>query len=124
MPEIKDFCALYVDTDLSKTILIRLISTVLNGSIDRNTIDTAPAQIYVDDNDEFDNERNQEFPDGFLFFKYRLEISLRSSLAESVSLVGTLLEEFWHRGFRAVAACDFEKMLPHGGGYSWEGNKR
>jgi hypothetical protein len=72
----------------------------------------------VDRNEDFDDRRRQEPEDGFLFFRYRLEVSAEHGQARAtqILLVTQLLEDFWASGMRAVAACDYEDELPRKGG--------
>ncbi|NEB10590.1 hypothetical protein G3I32_17330 [Streptomyces coelicoflavus] len=41
-----------------------------------------------------------------------------ASLGEVVQTVSAVLRSLWSAGFRAVAACDYEELLPHKGGAS------
>ena len=70
-------------------------------------------------NDEADPLRAQDFPDGFLFFHYALEVYPAPGVPreERVKLTAKLLQALWSRGFAAIAACDYEDELPSGGGY-------
>ena len=59
-----------------------------------------------------DAARATEFPDGFLYFRHRIEVE-----AEHRPLVARLLRLLWDNGIPAVAACDYEDELPERGGY-------
>jgi hypothetical protein len=121
-----NFCAVYVDADVTREALITSLLVALGGQRDRNTLFVYPCEVYVDDNDEFDADRRREFPDGFLFYRFQLEVfaDRRPAGEENmIAFVSGLLEMLWGAGYRAVAACDFEDALPHAGGYRWEGNR-
>jgi hypothetical protein len=120
------FCAVYVDADIPREALITSLLAALGGQRDRNTLFVHPCEVYVDDNDEFDADRRREFPDGFLFYRFRLEVSADCQPAgeeNMIVFVSGLLKTLWVAGCRAVAACDFEDALPYAGGYRWEGNR-
>jgi hypothetical protein len=71
-------------------------------------------RLYIDRNDEHDEARAREFPDGFLYFCYTIE-------AGPQPLVARLLRLLWDAGIPAVAACDYEDELPEAGGYKSRG---
>lgn len=69
------------------------------------------------------------FPDGFLHFKYRIEISFKDQIEISycTHLVGRVLVYLWELGVTAIASSDYEHLLPEKGGYKsnkipWEKN--
>ncbi|MFE7809472.1 hypothetical protein ACFU51_33345 [Streptomyces sp. NPDC057430] len=43
------------------------------------------------------------------------EAIAEATLGQVVEAVGTILETLWNRGYRAVAACDYEDELPRYG---------
>ena len=61
-------------------------------------------------NDDYEAARAREFPDGFLHFRFRIEVDSRA-------VTERLLPLLWERGLPAVAACDYEDELPEKGGY-------
>lgn len=70
-------------------------------------------------NKDQDAEFARRFPDGFLHFRYVLELYPAKDLngAAEATYVGELLKLFWSNGFPAVASGDYEDQLPFGGGY-------
>jgi hypothetical protein len=108
-------CTIYVDAPSGEEI-VELLVELTGGRADRfGTVEAPGVALDVDGNDEADAGRRSEFPDGFLFFSNRVE--LYSETPPAVALVTELLEALWARGWPAVAACDYEDELPHGGGY-------
>jgi hypothetical protein len=96
-------CAIYVDAP-SEDVLTPLLPD-----------DPPGAELYVDASDEADPAQRTAFPDGFLAFSHRVEVF--ADAPPAVDLVTGMLERLWAAGLPAVAACDYEDRLPHGGGY-------
>jgi hypothetical protein len=76
-------------------------------------------EIDVRLNEESDSRRVVEFPDGFLFFRYALEVYPSPAVAheERVAFTANMLRALWSSGSAAVAVSDYEPELPHRGGY-------
>src|SRR5712692_3873810 len=107
-------CRIYVGAELTPEEFAALLAASLgeatpNGAVG-STIHTRQAEIDVRKNKEADRLRAGEFPDGFLYFRYALEVYPSPTVRreEQVSLVGQLLKMLWSRGLPAVAACDYE----------------
>ncbi len=112
-------CRLYVDGPTGIEQIRQLIGDYLSNRSSRPT--TIHHDLDVRYNDEFDNKRKQEFPDGFLFCRYYVEVytdvrHVRDST--TIRDVGELLELLWDKGFAAVASCDYEAELPRRGGFN------
>jgi hypothetical protein len=104
-------CKLFVEAETSASDLISLLTHVLSET---NT----HCEMEVLKNDEYDSKRRQSFPDGFLYFRYIIDLYMPDEpIKAQVKLVSQLLEYLWDSGFPAVAACAFEAQLPHHGGY-------
>lgn len=105
-------CKIYVDADISATELIGLVAQVF--------LDTATEHIETDiiQNEDFDSNRRKQFPDGFIYFRYVVDVyAVGEPLATRVELTTRALRQFWDWGFPAVAACAYEDRLPENGGY-------
>lgn len=80
-----------------------------------------PYEIEILRNLDFDRVRRYQYPDGFLYFQYRIDVFLvegRSvSLNEQTALVTYILQYLWLHHVPAVAACDFENQLPNSSCY-------
>jgi hypothetical protein len=82
------------------------------GRISRRTVATSTCEIDVVKNEDY-----EEFPSGkrdFLDFRYYLDVLKNSDVAHDQfkKCIETILQYFWSRNIRAVAACDFEGELP------------
>jgi hypothetical protein len=112
-------CEIYVDTDAPHDELTERVQQLVNGTTKLWTIYVAEYVIDVRRNPDFDRMHRQDFPDGFLYFRYCLDVfsNLEYQQAEAVKFVSNLLTNLWALGLPAVAACDFEEQLPEKGGY-------
>ncbi len=101
------YCKIYVDYRGSSQELKRLVESCVN---------LENVDIYIDYNEEFDAIRACEFPDGFLFFKFFLELDFDEGV-NFLCVVNLILRLFWDRHISAVASCDYENLLINSGGY-------
>jgi hypothetical protein len=108
------YCEIYVFFTSEKEELIRLLKDIVKGKSDRNVIRTEIMEIYVDKNDSFDYELAKDVDKGFIYYHFILEIDLLSpNLTIVVESVADLLKQLWLKDIPAVAACDFEELLPN-----------
>jgi hypothetical protein len=117
------YCKIYVDANIPRDELIRIVARLLGGTIDRTTVSTSYSELDIMKNEDFDETLRKTFPDGFLHFRYYVDIESLpgQQRAAQIALVANLLEHLWSLGFQAVAACDYEEQLPRRGGYKWRG---
>lgn len=87
-----------------------------------------PFELSLSSNRSLEPERKVQFPDGFLHFRFMLELYSDedgepedAEVAEALELVSSLLVALWQSGIPAVAACDYEERLPWSGGSKGEG---
>ena len=109
-------CQIFVDADVAETELIGIIMRLLLATPG----DGPPrCEAEVVRNPDYDPARRRRFPDGFIYFRYFIDLYSDDdlSLAGRAALVTAVLERLWDDGFPAVAACGYESRLPHGGGY-------
>ncbi len=109
-------CRIYVDADLSETELIGILMQVLLEAPGKG----APrCEAEVARNVDYDSARRRLFPDGFIYFRYLIDLYMDEDLplSERVRLTAAVLDRLWDERFPAVAACSYEKRLPLGGGY-------
>lgn len=112
------YCKIYLQSELSLTELQFEIAKKLHGQIHGYSILIENIEIDVSKSNDFDEKKSKEFPDGFLYFKYTIEVFGNNGKIESfLNIVSCVLEFFWAKGTPAVAACDFEQALPQKGGY-------
>ena len=116
------YCKIYLNCDVSRDELIQSIATIVNGKINVSSILTPDCEIDVRKNEDFDENQCYEYPDGFLYYPYYLDIEPTEEIASIFykQTITRLLEAFWAEKSQAVAACDFEEELPRKGGYKWK----
>jgi hypothetical protein len=106
-------CKVYVDADVSDTELISMTAPVLFMSEDNVSL-----EVDVLKNEDYDSNRRRLFPDGFIYFRYTLDLYMSGApLERKAKIVTRLIERLWAWGFPAVAACAYEDRLPKRGGY-------
>lgn len=113
------FCKVYVDVAMERPELVNLIEQVSQGDLDAYTITTPSCEIDVMKNDDFDPQLRLQFPDGFLHFRYYLDVFPKATIESEIYIleISRLLQDLWSKGIPAVAASDFEDELPSQGGY-------
>lgn len=115
-------CKIFVESpmrrdELARTLLGRIQSSVefdLTGSVLRYSF----AEVEIRNNEDACSDRAADFPDGFLYFRYCLEVYVDPTSQEKISLVSAILKTCWENGWPAVAACDYEQVLPELGGHN------
>ncbi len=106
-------CKVFIDTDVSDTELVSLTAPVLFAPEDDVRL-----EVDVLKNEDYDTNRRRQFPDGFVYFRYTLDLYIsEATLARRAAIVTRLIEQLWDWGFPAVAACAYEDRLPERGGY-------
>ena len=106
-------CKVFVDADVSSTELIAMTTSVLFAPKDEFAL-----EVDVLNNEDYDSNRRRQFPDGFIYFRYTLDLYMSGApVKRQAALVTRLMESLWDGGFPAVAACAFEDRLPERGGY-------
>lgn len=106
-------CKVFVDADLSDTELVGMTAPVLFAPDDKISL-----QVEVLTNEDYDSNRRRTFPDGFVYFRYTLDLYMPDApITRQAAIVTRLLKRLWEWGFPAVAACAFEDRLPKRGGY-------
>ena len=70
-------------------------------------------------NNEFDTEKSNIFPDGFLYFEYIIKYYKNDNSITDYDIENTknILKAFWNNNYTAIAVCDFEDKLPENRGY-------
>ena len=106
-------CKVFVDAEVSETELIGLTAPVLFAPEDDVSL-----QVEVLSNEDYDSNRRRQFPDGFIYFHYTLDLYMSGAPpARQAAIVTRLLKRLWDWGFPAIAACAYEDRLPKRGGY-------
>jgi len=107
------YCKLFIETTLNINELCELVANAVGGEIKPfDTIDSLYLDIDVILNDEYDEKLKHE-SNGFLFYKYYLDIEPVEGTAyrDYVSQVKLLIGFLREKGFKAIPACDFEDEL-------------
>ncbi len=101
-----------LETPRTKDDLIRKVAGFVAGQFMISIVTSPMLEIYVDVNDEHDENKSDE-EDGFLHFPFCLDVEPAANVDDDayVGSVGRLLESLRAEGCRAVAACDFEDEL-------------
>lgn len=75
--------------------------------------------IDINKNDEYDDNKAREFPDGFLYFSNFIEYLKDEAQYSNDDIYNSklILKTLWNSGIPAIASCDFEEKLPKTGGY-------
>jgi len=123
-------CKIYTTgNDISEELILNLLVGILHSSIIDGYIENENYSIYIDVNEEYDNNKEKDFPDGFLFFKLIIEVDFIAGVSKETILNTTnrILECLWQIPYPAVASCNYEEELIFKGGYNninvpWVGN--
>ncbi|AQX87185.1 hypothetical protein ATE49_12465 [Elizabethkingia miricola] len=73
-------------------------------------------ETFLEKNSDFDLKKSKNFPDGFLYFRSILEISIKDD-SDEILIINSILNLLWNNNISAIASCDFEDKLIHKGGY-------
>lgn len=115
-------CKVFLETAASSADLAKFLADSLPGTLAgppfAPVVRTRSCEIEIRINNDQDEEKAQGTADGFLFFRYALELYPLSDgrHEDKVALASALLQSLWQRGWPAVAACDYEAELPFAGG--------
>jgi hypothetical protein len=105
---------IFVRSDGNRSELQELICRMTGGENRRWTIQTEWGEVDVMDNEDFDPKRKGDPAEGFLFYRFYLDVEPVKSVGREtyVKEVGRLLGGLWKSGLPATAACRFEDELP------------
>lgn len=114
------FCKVFIDTERDQNELLSLINSEISREVNKLEISNSILIIELRKNNEFNVVKSKNPSDGFLFYKYYLEIEPFSQVVERdyIKSRADLLKKLWESKIGAIAACDFEHLLPRNGGYS------
>lgn len=89
------YCSLYVDADItSSESMAQEVASILNVHADGDYVEMSEGNIAIVENDEFDKAKRKNEKDGFIFYRYKLEIEPNVSLGEenAIAVVSKILE--------------------------------
>lgn len=116
--DIDYYCGLYVDASESEEVFAKGLANFLRLVTDKwNDIKSSEVSINILQNDDFDINERTDAENGFLFYRYKLEIEPNEELGQqnAVKFVSKILEYLWSKGYPATAACGYEDNLPNKG---------
>lgn len=115
------FCRIYTTgKNITTDMILSSISNLLEKSVtDNSYIEGSGYSISVRSNDEYDQEKEKQFPDGFLNFKIFIEFDFEEQYEKGyyAKLVDKILKLLWNQKYPAIASCEFEELLLQKGGY-------
>ena len=108
------YCKVYLDSALPKHAILARLAEWVTGQVRMRTITADAFEVDVVPSEDFDEVRKQDAKNGFLFYRYYLDVEPRSGVPqeEYIAAIGSLLTKVRAEGMRAVASCDFEDRLP------------
>ena len=118
-------CRLFVHppAELSQRALADLVAGLVSGNLAGTSfapaVTTPIATWELRKNTDFDPDKITACPDGFLYFRQSWELYAVAATKreECAAQVGRVLEWCWTQGWPAVAACEYEDLLPRNGGF-------
>ncbi len=106
-------CKVYVDAEISERELTGLTAPALFVAEDHVSL-----RVDVLPNEDYDSNRRRLFPDGFIYFRYTLDLYMsEATIKQKAAITTRLLNLLWECGYPAVSACTYEHRLPKRGGY-------
>jgi hypothetical protein len=118
------YCSVYFTECVQFTDLIEKFLNRIEGRIiHKNSIEIESGFIDIVENKSYNEYLQYGFPDGFLYFKFKIEINFKQSvqITECIAVVTKILKLLWESNISAVAAADYEQFLPLNGGYNSAG---
>ena len=113
------YCTIYLNSHYTSDHLKHLLVNSFLGKISNRTVTTQYFEISIMRNKFFDSNRLNDF----ICYPHRIEIDSPDSdgdgggyenisETEYISSIGKILQFFWSLNMDAVAACDYEDLLP------------
>lgn len=117
--DINLFCKIFIDTDDSREEIISFVFASIDGERDKWSVSNKFCNLDLLKNDDFNEFKRTQKPDGFLFSRYYIEMEPNEEIEINsyILYISELLIKLWGSGYQAIAACDFEEELPRKGGY-------
>ncbi|MBC1743333.1 hypothetical protein HCA06_09655 [Listeria welshimeri] len=115
------YCKMFINSLMSREELSKEIGNFLEIIPNKFlSVENDYFTVDVQKNKEFDEGKAKDFPDGFLYFPYFLDIDSTESTKreEYIKTVANLMLYLWDRKCQLVVSSDFEEDLPHKGGYN------
>ncbi|HTM98933.1 MAG TPA: hypothetical protein VL088_09335 [Pedobacter sp.] len=114
-------CIIYCTGNMLINVLRNKLGTLIGSDkIEVSFIEKDFYELSIYNNDDFNSDRQKDFPDGFLYFKFIVEVGFNNNceVDNAVPVVSKILNGLWDMGMPSVASCDYENLLPENGGYN------
>ena len=114
-------CIIYCTGNISiNELRIKIATFIGSDKIEVSFIEKDFYELSVYVNDEFDTNGQVNFPDGFLYFKFIIDVGFNpnSEISKCADEISKILRWLWGIGMPSVASCDYEDLLPENGGYN------
>ena len=107
------YCKVYLDAPPPREAVLKSLAEWTGGATHLRTITTGLFEADVVNNEDFDEARRHRSRDGFLFYRYYLDIEPQPGApeAEYVGALRALLTRLRAEGWGGVASCAFEDRL-------------
>ncbi|RYY36004.1 MAG: hypothetical protein EOP46_07990 [Sphingobacteriaceae bacterium] len=99
---------------------INLIAELIAAEvIDSKYVDKSGFLLEIRRNEDYDKQKAKEFPDGFLYFPFCIEIEIDELIISpsTISDINKILKKLWDNKKAAVTSSPFEQLLSKSGGY-------
>lgn len=110
-------CTVYFYSNINPKEIIDEINLIVDGEISDNSIKKENYNIFIEENSDYDKTKQYEFPDGFLYFQYILDIEFKTEKKEIIFIINKILKWFWDNKMSAIATYKYENKLVLNGGY-------
>lgn len=103
------YCKLYIHSDTSEAILKTLETQF--GSFEKKMSDYTfkEFEVHISENKESDINKIHIYPDGFLYYKFIVDLEIKSE--NYIQITDLILRLLWKNKMPTVAACDYEDEL-------------
>jgi hypothetical protein len=100
--------------------LISITKLLQAQLIDEGYLEKNGYSFEIRSNDDFDEMKQKEYPDGFIYFPFSVELNFQDNVtvAYASDEIRIILQYLWRNKYTAIASCDFEDQLPEKGGYN------
>lgn len=113
------YCAIYLNNSLDKISILNSLKKEFNITNEESSFITlGSCTIYVSNNSDNNLEKSKQFPDGFLYFKYIIDIESEEEIEKDFIIINKILDFFWKQNIPAIASYDHEELLKERGGYN------
>lgn len=120
-------CKIYTQSLMNKEAFTGLICELMQGqktSLGYDLVFPSNAiEVNVTTNDEYNLIEAKNYPDGFLYFRFFIDVYIeKESISNTdkvdfIAFCSKLLTSCWDQGMPAIASSDFETQFPYSGGY-------